>query len=114
MFAPTKTWRKWHVKVNQNQRRFATVSSLASTALPSLVLARGPRIEEIEEVPRDASTSPVSSVSSADSTPPRTPHTAEMLPPAHKHVRKVAASKPHLVLSDTPLSQICAITVAAS
>ncbi|KAG1821982.1 ribosomal protein L4 domain-containing protein [Suillus subaureus] len=24
MFAPTKTWRKWHVKVNQNQRRFAT------------------------------------------------------------------------------------------
>ncbi|KAL1714905.1 hypothetical protein EV715DRAFT_266294 [Schizophyllum commune] len=70
--------------------------------------------EEIEEVPRDVSTSPVSSVSSADSTPPRTPHTAEMLPPAHKHVRKVAASKPHLVLSDTPLSQICAVTVVAS
>lgn len=51
MFAPTKTWRKWHVKVNQNQRRFATVSALAATALPSLVLARGHRIEEIEEVP---------------------------------------------------------------
>ena len=57
--------------------------------------------EEIEEVPRDASTSPVSSVSSADSTPPRTPHTAKMVP---RHVRKVAASKPHLMLSDTPLS----------
>ena len=51
MFAPTKTWRKWHVKVNQGQRRFATVSALAASALPSLVLARGHRIEEIEEVP---------------------------------------------------------------
>ncbi len=51
MFAPTKIWRRWHVKVNQNQRRFATVSALAASALPSLVLARGHRIEEIEEVP---------------------------------------------------------------
>lgn len=51
MFAPTKTWRKWHVKVNQNQRRFAVVSALAASALPSLVLARGHRIEELEEVP---------------------------------------------------------------
>ena len=51
MFAPTKTWRKWHVKVNQNQRRFAVVSALAASALPSLVLARGHRIEGIEEVP---------------------------------------------------------------
>jgi large subunit ribosomal protein L4e len=51
MFAPTKTWRRWHVKVNQNQRRFATVSALAASALPSLVLARGHRIENIDEVP---------------------------------------------------------------
>jgi len=51
MFAPTKIWRKWHVKVNQNQKRFAVVSALAASALPSLVLARGHRIEEIEEVP---------------------------------------------------------------
>ena len=51
MFAPTKIWRKWHVKVNQNQRRFATVSALAASALPSLVLARGHRIENIDEVP---------------------------------------------------------------
>ncbi|KAG5220356.1 ribosomal protein [Salix suchowensis] len=35
MFAPTKIWRKWHVKVNQNQRRFAVVSALA--LLPSLL-----------------------------------------------------------------------------
>merc|ERR1712230_69350 len=41
MFAPTKTWRKWHVKVNLNQKRFAVVSAVAATALPSLVMARG-------------------------------------------------------------------------
>lgn len=51
MFAPTRVWRKWHVKTNQNQKRFATVSALAATAIPSLVLARGHRVEEIEEVP---------------------------------------------------------------
>lgn len=51
MFAPTKIWRKWHVKTNQNQRRYAVVSALAASALPSLVLARGHRIEEVEEVP---------------------------------------------------------------
>ncbi|KAF9934836.1 hypothetical protein FBU30_010809 [Linnemannia zychae] len=51
MFAPTKIWRKWHVKTNQNQKRFATASALAASALPSLVLARGHRIEQIQEVP---------------------------------------------------------------
>lgn len=47
----TKTWRKWHVKVNQKQRRYAIVSALAATALPSLVLARGHRIEHVHQVP---------------------------------------------------------------
>ena len=51
MFAPTKTWRKWHVKINQNQRRYAVASALAASALPSLVLARGHRIEQIQECP---------------------------------------------------------------
>jgi large subunit ribosomal protein L4e len=51
MFAPTRVWRKWHVKTNLNQKRFATVSALAATAIPSLVLARGHRIEEVDEVP---------------------------------------------------------------
>ncbi|KAF9307349.1 hypothetical protein BGZ74_005789 [Mortierella antarctica] len=46
-----RIWRKWHVKTNQNQKRFATASALAASALPSLVLARGHRIEQIEEVP---------------------------------------------------------------
>lgn len=51
MFAPTKTWRKWHRKVSVNQRRYAIVSALAASALPSLVMARGHRIEEIAEMP---------------------------------------------------------------
>lgn len=57
MFAPTKTWRKWHVKINQNQRRYAVASALAASALPSLVLARGHRIEQIQECPLVVSSS---------------------------------------------------------
>jgi large subunit ribosomal protein L4e len=51
MFAPTKVWRKWHVKVNQNQRRYATASAVAASAIPSLVMARGHRISNVDEVP---------------------------------------------------------------
>jgi large subunit ribosomal protein L4e len=51
MFAPTKTWRKWHRKINVNQRRYALTSALAASALPSLVLARGHKVESIPEVP---------------------------------------------------------------
>ncbi|KJE89390.1 ribosomal protein L4 [Capsaspora owczarzaki ATCC 30864] len=51
MFAPTKTWRKWHRKINVNQRRFATCSALAASAIPSLVFARGHKIDGINEVP---------------------------------------------------------------
>lgn len=51
MFAPTKTWRKWHRKINVNQRRFALCSALAASALPALIMSRGHRIENIEEVP---------------------------------------------------------------
>jgi len=51
MFAPTKTYRRWHRKVNKNQRRYAIVSALAASASTALVLARGHRIEQIPEVP---------------------------------------------------------------
>lgn len=51
MFAPTKTWRKWHRKININQKRYATVSALAASAVPALVMARGHRIEQVPEVP---------------------------------------------------------------
>jgi large subunit ribosomal protein L4e len=50
-FAPTKTWRKWHVKINLNEKRYAIASAVAATAVPSLVLARGHRIEEVNEIP---------------------------------------------------------------
>eukprot|EP01083_Nonionella_stella_P106282 306484_1 len=51
MFAPTKIYRRWHRHVNTNQKRFATVSALAASALPSLVMARGHRINGVPEVP---------------------------------------------------------------
>merc|ERR1712048_1304764 len=51
MFNPTKTWRKWHRKVNRNQRRFAVASALAASSLPALVMARGHRINQVPEVP---------------------------------------------------------------
>jgi large subunit ribosomal protein L4e len=51
MFNPTKTWRKWHRKINVNQRRYAVCSALAASALPALVMARGHRVESVPEVP---------------------------------------------------------------
>ncbi|ODV89158.1 hypothetical protein CANCADRAFT_134368 [Tortispora caseinolytica NRRL Y-17796] len=51
MFQPTKIWRKWHVKVNLNQKRYATVSAVAASSVNSLVLARGHRVENIPQVP---------------------------------------------------------------
>jgi large subunit ribosomal protein L4e len=51
MFAPTKTWRRWHVKVSVGQRRYALASALAASAVPALVMARGHRVSEVAEVP---------------------------------------------------------------
>lgn len=51
MFAPIKVWRKWHHRINKNQRRSATCSALAASALPGLVMARGHRIDSVAEVP---------------------------------------------------------------
>lgn len=51
MFAPTRVWRKWHRKINTNQKRYAVVSALAASALPSLVMARGHSINDIPEIP---------------------------------------------------------------
>jgi large subunit ribosomal protein L4e len=51
MFAPTKTWRRWQRRINVNQRRYALCSALAASAIPSLVLSKGHRIEQIPEVP---------------------------------------------------------------
>lgn len=51
MFAPTKIWRKWHVKINQGQKRFATASAVAASGVAPLLLARGHKISTIPEVP---------------------------------------------------------------
>jgi len=51
MFAPTKIWRRWHRRVNIHLRRVAVASALAATAVPSLVLARGHRVESVPELP---------------------------------------------------------------
>jgi len=51
MFNPTRTWRKWHRKINTNQKRYAVASALAASALPSLVMARGHVISEVPEMP---------------------------------------------------------------
>merc|ERR1711871_62452 len=51
MFNPTKTWRKWHRKINVTQRRYAVCSALAASALPALVMARGHKVDDIPEVP---------------------------------------------------------------
>ncbi|KAJ1728355.1 60S ribosomal protein L4B [Coemansia biformis] len=51
MFAPNKVWRKWHVRTNSNQKRYATASAVAATGVTSLVSGRGHRIAKIKEVP---------------------------------------------------------------
>merc|ERR1712168_980249 len=51
MFAPTKTWRRWHHRINTNQKRYAMCSAIAATGVPALVMSKGHKIEEIAEVP---------------------------------------------------------------
>ncbi|CAN1142890.1 60S ribosomal protein L4-1 [Linum perenne] len=51
MFAPTKIWRRWHRRINVNQKRYAVVSAIAASAVPALVMARGHRIDTVPELP---------------------------------------------------------------
>lgn len=51
MFNPTTTWRRWHRKVNLTQRRHAVASAIAASAVPSLVMARGHRVNKMAEIP---------------------------------------------------------------
>ena len=44
-------WRRWHRKINIKQKRYAVASALAASALPSLVMARGHKIDAVPEVP---------------------------------------------------------------
>ena len=51
MFNPTTVWRRLHRKVNLTQRRHAVASAIAASAVPSLVLARGHRVNDVPEIP---------------------------------------------------------------
>merc|ERR1711879_1133682 len=51
MFAPLKTWRRWHKKCNINQRRYAVTSAIAATGVPALVMAKGHRGDAVPEIP---------------------------------------------------------------
>jgi len=62
MFAPTKIWRRWHRKVNITQKRHAVVAALAASAVPSLLLARGHKIERVPEVPLVVDTKTVDAI----------------------------------------------------
>merc|ERR1712050_244158 len=51
MAHPLQTWRRWHRKVNLNQRRHALASAVAATACAPLVMARGHRVMSVAQVP---------------------------------------------------------------
>ncbi|CAL4143692.1 unnamed protein product, partial [Meganyctiphanes norvegica] len=51
MFAPTKTWRNWHRRINGNQKRYAICSAVAATSSPAIVMSKGHMIQETPEVP---------------------------------------------------------------
>jgi len=51
MFAPLKTWRRWHRKVNIKQKRHALAAALAASAVTPLVMARGHRVNNIPNLP---------------------------------------------------------------
>merc|ERR1711992_6699 len=51
MFAPTKTWRRWHRKVNVAQKRYAIATAIAATGVPALVMAKGHRVDHVAELP---------------------------------------------------------------
>merc|ERR1711976_97158 len=51
MAHPLQTWRRWHRKVNLNQRRHALASAIAATACAPLVLARGHRVMNVPQLP---------------------------------------------------------------
>jgi len=51
MFGALKTFRRWHRRISKEQRRYATVSAIAASALPALVQARGHNIDDVPELP---------------------------------------------------------------
>ena len=62
MYNPNKVWRRWHRRVNQNERRYALASALAASAVPALVMARGHRVDSVSEIPLVVSNSTLADV----------------------------------------------------
>jgi len=50
MFAPTKTYRRWHRKVSVAQKRYAIVSAIAATGVPALVMAKGKSLNNLSNL----------------------------------------------------------------
>jgi len=48
---PTNLWKRWTRKTNLKIRRHAVASAIAATAVPPLVMARGHRIDDVQELP---------------------------------------------------------------
>lgn len=51
MFGPIRVWRRWHRKVNRNQRRYAVVSAIAASGVPAIVQSKGHVINDVPEFP---------------------------------------------------------------
>lgn len=51
MFAPTKPWRRWHRRINVNQKRYALASAVAASGVPALVMSKGHIIDNVPELP---------------------------------------------------------------
>lgn len=51
MFAPLKTHRRWHRKVNIKQRRHAAAAAIAASGVTPLVMARGHKVDNVPELP---------------------------------------------------------------
>ena len=48
MFVSIKIWRIWHRKVNIRQKRYATASAIAASAILQLVQSRSHRVHTIQ------------------------------------------------------------------
>jgi len=51
MFGSKKTWRRIHRKVGVRQKRYATVSAIAASGSPAIVMSKGHQIMRTREVP---------------------------------------------------------------
>lgn len=51
MAFPLHSWRRWHRKVNLNQKRHALASSIAATVVLPLIQARGHKVSEVPQLP---------------------------------------------------------------